>query len=116
MKAETPEEKFNRLRDILQNLWLKAYPNPDRIGCPGGRAVENLAKRASDLRDDIEAEPDYEHVTHCSPCDREFLDAREKLRAEEVQAKPGKCTSDQDAPVHHISNCGSKASVQALLP
>jgi hypothetical protein len=29
----------------------------------------------------------FEHITHCSPCYREFLEAREGLRAEEA-AKP----------------------------
>jgi hypothetical protein len=79
MLAETAEEKFDRLRGQIQNLVLKAYPNPERIGCPLGRAVENLAKRASGFHD-IQTEPDYQHVMHCSPCYREFLDSTEDLR------------------------------------
>lgn len=86
MAAESPEQKFNRLRDQIQKLYLTAYPNPGRKDCPGGRTLENLAKRARNFRDDLESDPDYMHVLHCSPCYREFLDFTEELR--EVGAVP----------------------------
>ena len=35
MKSETPDEKWNRLQNNVQDGILKAYPNPDRKGCPG---------------------------------------------------------------------------------
>jgi hypothetical protein len=82
------EQKFNRLRDHFQDLILQAYPNPGRDGCRGGTAVTEYARRAA-AWDKIEGEPDYEHIIHCSPCYREFLDAREQIRAEEV-AKPAR--------------------------
>jgi hypothetical protein len=81
MKAETPEEKFNRLRDALQSLWLKAYPNPDRIDCPGTSAIEAYARRVA-AWEETKEHPVEQHVHRCSPCYREFLDTRERLRAE----------------------------------
>jgi hypothetical protein len=89
MKAETPEQKFNRLQKQIQNLVLKGYPNPAREGCPGDAVVANYARRVA-AGEETEREPDYEHITHCSPCYREFLDTRDRLRGEEGQAKPGK--------------------------
>ena len=89
MKAETPEEKFNRLQKQIQKLVLKGYPNPDRRGCPGVTAIDEYAGRVA-AWEDTTGQPDEEHIQHCSPCYREFLDAREKLRAEEGQPKPGK--------------------------
>ena len=44
LKAETPEEKFNRISGIIRNLMLTGYPNPNRVGCPGPHAVENDAR------------------------------------------------------------------------
>jgi hypothetical protein len=88
MRPESPEEKFNRLRGVLQNLWLKAYPNPDRIGCPGTPALEGYAQRVA-AWEKLDGDPIEVHVQHCSPCYREFLDTRERLRAE-TPAAPAK--------------------------
>ena len=46
-----------------------AYPNPDRIGCPGRKRLEALARHKSPLADDIN---DIEHVVNCSPCFVEY--------------------------------------------
>jgi len=81
MKAELPEQKYNRLSAEIRNAMLTDYPNPGRVGCPGPRAVENVAKGAAQFREQLEEEHGYEHIMHCSPCYREFLDAREALRA-----------------------------------
>ena len=76
---ETPEQKWNRLQKKLQELILTSYPNPNREGCPGAKAIMELAKRAADFSE-LEGDKDWEHATHCSPCYKEYLDAREKVR------------------------------------
>jgi hypothetical protein len=76
---ETPEQKWNRVQKKLQDSVLKSYPNPNREGCPGDNAIMGLAKRAADFAA-LNGEDDWEHVTHCSPCYKEYLDARDKLR------------------------------------
>ncbi len=74
MKSETPDEKWNRLQTTVQDGILKAYPNPDRKGCPGRESLVELAVRAAKFDDSIEDEPIWHHVTHCSPCYSEYLD------------------------------------------
>jgi hypothetical protein len=74
MKRETPDEKWSRLQNNVQDGILKAYPNPDRKGCPGRDGVIELARRAAKFDDAIEDDPKWRHVTHCQPCYREYLD------------------------------------------
>ena len=76
---ETPEQKWNRVQKKLQDSILRCYPNPNREGCPGEDAIAKLAKRAADLTE-LDGDERWEHVTHCSPCYKEYLDARDMLR------------------------------------
>jgi hypothetical protein len=69
---ETPEELSNEIQDLLQEAVLKSYPNPERKGCPGERVVLEVAARLRPVQD----EP-WEHISHCSPCFREFLEFRQ---------------------------------------
>jgi hypothetical protein len=88
MRTESIEEKWDRLGRRIRNLVLRAYPNPGRMGCPGLPVVVNFAKRVANF-DDVKEDAEYRHITHCSPCYAEFLDARERLRAsEEVSGGP----------------------------
>jgi hypothetical protein len=77
--SETPEQKWNRVQKKLQDSVLKCYPNPNREGCPSHAAIMELAKRATDLAT-LDADDYWEHVTHCSPCYKEYLDARDRIR------------------------------------
>jgi hypothetical protein len=76
---ESPEQKWDRVQKKIQQAILTSYPNPNREGCPGTIAVFDLAKRAKELGT-LEGDECWEHVTHCSPCYREYLDARDQLR------------------------------------
>jgi hypothetical protein len=76
---ESPERKWNRVQKKIQQSILTSYPNPNRDGCPGGQALHDLARRAAAIGN-LEGDEQWEHVTHCSPCYREYLDAREQLR------------------------------------
>lgn len=73
--AETPEQKYNRIAAAVQQTILNNFPNPNRVGCPGDARVREVAARTAIVEDD-----DWQHITHCSECYREFLAAKEELR------------------------------------
>lgn len=78
---ETPEEKWNRVQQKLQQAILTSYPNPERKGCPGAEAILELARQAAaSVNLDLDAQ--WQHVIRCSPCYGEFLDARGALRGD----------------------------------
>jgi hypothetical protein len=76
---ELPEQKWNRIQKKLQQAILTSYPNPDRNGCPGDVVLADLARLAAE-QGTLEGDPQWEHVTHCSPCYKEYLEARDRLR------------------------------------
>src|ERR1700749_2158798 len=80
--AETPEQKYNRIAAAVQQTILNNFPNPDRIGCPGNARVREVAARRSIVEDD-----DWQHITHCSECYREFLDAKDQIRKSGAKAR-----------------------------
>jgi hypothetical protein len=80
--AESPEERFNRIRDAVQQSILRSYPNPNREGCPGSAVVREVAARVERNED-----APWEHITHCSPCYAEFLGLKDQFRAERAAAK-----------------------------
>src|SRR5262245_42458463 len=46
----------------------RAYPNPDRVGCPAREVLISLARRERPIGD-----PAYDHIKECSPC---YLEGR----------------------------------------
>jgi hypothetical protein len=87
MSDESPHAHFDRLKKQLQDSILRDYPNPERRGCPGNAALQALARRPLD--DSIEADPNWQHVTHCSECYREFLDFRAGLKRRQQHRRVG---------------------------
>ena len=79
---DSPEQRSERIREILQEAVLRDYPNPERNGCPGAEVLNRLAVRRRPIRD-----ADWEHVTHCSPCYREFLEFRAETLEREQHRK-----------------------------
>ena len=73
-RDDAGSEQFERIKRQLQDSILSEYPNPERKGCPGADVVERLARRPLDQQ--IEEDPQWHHVTHCSECYREFLGFR----------------------------------------
>jgi hypothetical protein len=63
----TPEE----IKRLLQEAILRNYPNPERRGCFNAITLKLVAGS----RFPSEA-PQWEHITHCSPCYQEFLGHR----------------------------------------
>lgn len=60
------EEKFLRAARRYVEL---AYPNPDRVGCPGQQCLESLAHRKCSAAEHIQ---DVHHIATCSPCFVEY--------------------------------------------
>jgi hypothetical protein len=58
-----------QLLSAFEQSALHDFPNPDRNGCPGADFLRTLAtnRKSVSLRD-----PRLSHVTHCSPCFKEF--------------------------------------------
>ena len=81
MKQETPQEKWDRLQSEIQEGILKGYPNPERRGCLDSDGIHALAQRSAQFDDTIEDDPNWKHVTHCSPCYAEYLEAFKLVRA-----------------------------------
>ena len=80
MKGETPEQKWKRVQSQVQDGVLNAYPNPERQGCPDSAGILALAIRAVQFDDTIEDDPQWKHVTHCSPCYAQYLETFKNVR------------------------------------
>jgi len=74
MIDETPEQKWKRVQNQVQDGVLNAYPNPERHGCPDDAGILALARRSAQFDDTIEDDPQWKHVTHCSPCYAQYLE------------------------------------------
>ena len=61
--------------DPFEELLLRAYPNPDRKGCPGSEAISAVAENPVTFYD-----PRLQHIRQCSPCFREFRVFRDARR------------------------------------
>ena len=82
MAEETSKKKYERLQRQIQSEILTAYPNPTRKGCPGDAVVKQVAERK-----EIETDALWDHITHCSPCYKEFLATKESIRATKRRRK-----------------------------
>ena len=82
MKRETPEQKWNRIQRQIQEGITKGYPKPDRKGCLGHERIAALAIRSANFDDSIEHDPQWQHVTHCSPCYSDYLDEVKRRRTD----------------------------------
>lgn len=64
--------------DPIEELLLRAYPNPERKGCPGSDTIRALANKAVPHED-----PAWQHIWRCSPCFAEFKELRDARRLNE---------------------------------
>ena len=82
---ESSQGKYERIQRRLQEEILNKYPNPERKGCPGRQVMARLALDSFSTK--LEGDTDWEHVTHCSECYREYLDIRaDAARSKERRA------------------------------
>lgn len=82
---ESREAKYERLKKHLQASILRDYPNPERKGCPGDAVLRALATRP--LSESIDDDPNWQHVTHCAECYREFLEFSQKAKQRAITSK-----------------------------
>jgi len=80
-KPDAPTSE--QVKRVLQEALLRNYPNPDRTGCRGSSVLREMAER------EFPHEHPFwdEHVSHCSPCYREFLDFRNRVLALESRKR-----------------------------
>lgn len=71
------EQRYNRLKNAVQQAILQNFPNPDRKGCPGDEVVREVAARRDLVEDAV-----WQHITHCSPCYATFLEYKDEIRRE----------------------------------
>jgi hypothetical protein len=64
--------------DPIEELLLRAYPNPERKGCPGSETIRALANKTVPPED-----PAWEHIWKCSPCFAEFKELRDARQRNE---------------------------------
>lgn len=67
-------------RELLEEFFLEAFPNPDRIGCPDETALQAFVENGPVVDD-----PVLRHVASCSECYREYR----HLRREDAERKAG---------------------------
>jgi hypothetical protein len=79
MADEPREPTPDELKRVLQEAVLRNYPNPDRVGCPGSQVLKEVANRRLPFEDSH-----WDHIYHCSPCYREFLDFRREFRRKRI--------------------------------
>jgi hypothetical protein len=73
------EEEF---KYMLQQAVLQHYPNPEREGCLDSTAIQDIARQRLPNEDS-----EWEHISHCSPCYREFLDNRDQFLETQARVK-----------------------------
>lgn len=67
------------VKRVLQEAILRNYPNPERKGCPGSDALKQVAREQQPYES-----PHWEHIQHCSPCYKEFLDFRREFKRQQT--------------------------------
>jgi hypothetical protein len=65
----------NEFDGLFEDVYLNAYPNPDRVGCPGLDILRGLASKGLPI-----SHPAREHIARCSPCFQEFRALQRQLR------------------------------------
>ena len=60
---------------LVQQAFLDAFPNPDRIGCPGHDLIRAIARKKIDSDESVRR-----HMRSCSPCSQDLLTFRHQWR------------------------------------
>jgi hypothetical protein len=76
MPDESPGQIADEIQRLLRQAILDKFPNPERRGCLGEAVLREVARRRLPIQD-----AHWEHVTHCSPCFREFIGFRQEMAA-----------------------------------
>ena len=77
-RTPTPAE----VKRVLQEAILRNYPNPERKGCPGSDVLKQVAREQQPYES-----PHWDHIQHCSPCYKEFLDFRREFKRQQTRVR-----------------------------
>jgi len=72
-------DEFDRL---FEDVYHNAYPNPERVGCPGRDTLLRLASKELPI-----SHPTREHIARCSPCFQEFREIQREMKARRRRGK-----------------------------
>ena len=108
MRGEVPDDELREIHRLIQQAGLTAYPNPDRIGCPGTKALAEMAHLKRPWEHDA-----YGHLSHCSPCLKEMLELRGDALARSPHTAQTK--SRRLAVVYGLVACLILAALAALI-
>lgn len=76
MPTETDEEVF---MDELRVQIIRAYPNPNRVGCPDESALRSVV--FGEINEHPDSDAVMQHTMKCGPCTRQVsIFAKEKAR------------------------------------
>ena len=71
------DAEFREFVRAVQDLALRAYPNPDRINCPRSEVLHDVARLSRPAAHAVF----QSHIVECSPCIAEMLAERTKIQA-----------------------------------
>jgi hypothetical protein len=66
---------LEKIKNVLQRSVLTDYPNPERKGCLALSEITRIAEQRLPHE-----HTQWQHISHCSPCYREFLDHRTEFK------------------------------------
>ena len=69
-------DQTKRDEQLVQQAFLDAFPNPDRLGCPGDQVIRAIAQKKIQSDDAVRR-----HMRRCSNCSQDLLTFREQWRA-----------------------------------
>ncbi len=65
---------------IVQQAFLDAFPNPERIGCPGDDLIQAIARKKIDSDESLRR-----HMRTCSPCSQDLLTFRHQWQTVKIK-------------------------------
>jgi hypothetical protein len=73
------DNDFKEFVKTVQDLALRAYPNPDRADCPNPQIIHDVAGQSRPS-----AHPVFQsHIVHCSPCIGDVLAERTRIQSKQ---------------------------------
>ncbi len=75
---EISDSDFKEFVRTVQDLALRAYPNPTRADCPGTQAIREVARQPRPA-----VHPVFQsHIVRCSPCIQDLLTERTRIQSQ----------------------------------
>ena len=76
---EISDNDLKEFVKTVQDLALRAYPNPDRADCPNSQIIHEVAGQSRPS-----AHPVFQsHIVHCSPCIGDVLAERTRIQSKQ---------------------------------